>query len=91
MTADSSQLAARRLARLSLILLIAALLLGGSGAAAPLHNLTIEWVAIALLALLSWPAMRHPRPPVERAGIILLLLIAAVPLIQLVPRPFPTG
>lgn len=88
MTSGSNQVAERRLARLSFALLAIALLLGGSGAVAPLHNMAIQAVSLVLLGLMGWRASAPLRTTAERAGAILLLLILALPLAQLLPLPF---
>jgi len=71
-------------------LVAVALLFGGSGQAAPLHNLLVELVAIAALAMIAAGAA-HLRPlrSGELPALLLLAAIAALPLLQLVPLPEP--
>jgi O-antigen ligase len=73
---------------LAAALMAASLLLGGSGAVAPLNNLAIELLAIALLAHLAWKDAFRPRSRPELFAFILLALIFAIPLIQLLPLPY---
>lgn len=72
----------------SCAVLAAALVLGGSGAAAPLHNLIVELAALGLLvAILANPAQLFPPRRGEWPALLLLLLVVLTPLLQLVPLP----
>lgn len=64
----------------------AVLALGGGGTPAPLPELACE--ILAAFALFGWVALRGPESlPVNRRVWFVLLLIVAVPLLQLVPLP----
>jgi O-antigen ligase len=68
-------------------LLVAALLLGGSGSAAPLHNLLIELIALGVLLLLALDRDIRRRGRTYVVGTALLGLIVVTPFVQLVPMP----
>jgi O-antigen ligase len=73
----------------SCAVLAAALVLGGSGAAAPLHNLIIELAALGLLIV--WFTGRSQGLPLrqgEAPTLLLLLLVVVTPVLQLVPLPY---
>lgn len=71
------------------MLMLAALLLGGGGRSAPLHNLAIEILAVGLLAFIFWNPAKLPADRLRRAAMLLLLLVLATPLLQLMPLPYP--
>lgn len=73
---------------LALALLGAAIVLGGGGSPAPVPELALEWLALALgAAWLLMPATRDDWRRVPRSAWLVTGLIVAVPLIQLIPLP----
>lgn len=69
--------------------MLVALFLGGGGAVAPLHNLAIQLLALAVLALIGWHGGRLVSGRAERLALVFGLLVVATPLLQLVPLPYP--
>lgn len=69
------------------VFLLTAIALGGSGAAAPLHNLVVELLGIAVLLGLAMRRSRLPLDRPQRLAVLLLALIALTPLVQLIPLP----
>lgn len=69
-------------------LMLSALLLGGGGNSAPLHNLFIQMVAIVVLALVAWQRRLAPRDRAETLALILLLLVLLTPILHIVPLPY---
>ncbi|MEQ1497490.1 MAG: O-antigen ligase family protein [Novosphingobium sp.] len=70
------------------LLLACALVLGGGGSPAPLPELLLEWLALAVAA--AWfllPATRDAWRKVPGAAWLVCLFAAAVPIVQLVPLP----
>lgn len=61
--------------------------MGGSGAAAPLHNLVVQLLAIGLLAVTLWHRDSQPFGGPAKAAILLLVLLAVTPILQLLPLP----
>jgi len=68
-------------------LVVTAILLGGGGASSPVAILVIGLLGLVLLAVALWRPREMPFDRVERAGIFLASLVAATPLVQLVPLP----
>lgn len=73
---------------LALILLVSAIVLGGGGSPAPGPELALEWLALLIGAAWLWlPATRNDWRLVPRGAWLVAGLIAAVPLLQLIPLP----
>jgi O-antigen ligase len=71
-------------------LLVAAVLFGGGGSPAPRPELVVELAALLALVIWSWLAARERRDDAvtrDRGIIAIAALIAAVPLVQLIPLP----
>ena len=70
------------------ILLVAAVLLGGSGSPDPVSEAILQFVALAIVAAAVWPGVRPPAPARhDRGQALLLAAVIAFPLAQLVPLP----
>ena len=73
---------------LALVLLIAALVMGGGGSPAPAPELALEWLAVGLGAVwLLLPASARAWHRVPRTVWLVCLLAVIVPVLQLLPLP----
>ena len=86
--ADPALAPSRITAALALVLLTAALVLGGGGSPAPAPELVLEWLAVGLgAAWLLLPASAQAWRRVPRAAWLVCVLAIIVPVLQLVPLP----
>lgn len=70
----------------AVILLVASLVLGGGGSPAPIMEMLLQLVAAGAVAWWVMACLRSGRP-VSRSALLLASVVAALPLIQLVPLP----
>lgn len=73
--------------RLTIVLLVIAVLLGGGGANPPLFEAIIEVASIPVLGAVVLHFDRGRMRGLALAGIVLLACVAAIPIVQLVPLP----
>jgi O-antigen ligase len=70
--------------------LAVAIIVGGGGSPSPAPELVVELAAVAALVAWAWLVRgdrRYPGPPIDRWLFAMAALVAAIPLLQLVPLP----